>query len=375
MVEIVVVSWSFLSFVGHYSMKVMTIQSGHSFSTSDVYDGLVAGLAINGVEVVQFQWEKPLRIMSTLIGAGIQVCGVPPSQAEHLRSFTSWLAAADAFNLAWDQEVDAVIVVNGILFPPSRAKQLQALNIPVVCLGTEAPYFLEVEQQLAQAYTHWFTNEKKCVGMFGDGPQFYLPHAYNPAVHVPGEIDPAKACDVAFIGGGYPERKALLGGVDWAGVHLETHGTLWHLDLEAEKGATDIGRASRYSDGAIPNADTSAWHRGAKVALNLHRKMMHVENGSEIAIGSAISLGPRAYEIPAVGGFMLCDDERPELRDVYGDCAATFRAWDSDSLQKELRWWLSHDSYREEWAAAQHAAVLPHHWGNRAKYVLEHIID
>lgn len=355
-------------------MKVMVIQSGHSFSTSDVYDGLVAGLTLNGVEVVQFQWEKPLRIMSTLISAGIQMGDVAPEKAEHLRSFTSWLAAADAFNLAWAEEVDAVIVVNGILFPPSRAKQLQALGIPVACFGTEAPYFLEVEQQLAQAYTHWFTNEKQCVGSFGDVPQFYLPHAYNPTLHVPGEIDPAKACDVVFIGGGYPERKRLLGGVDWTGLDLQTHGTLWHLDLEAEKDATDIGRASRYSDGAIPNADTSAWHRSAKVALNVHRKMMHVENGTEIAPGSASSLGPRAYEIPAVGGFMLCDDERTEGREVFGDAFASFRAWDSASLEREIRYWLSHPDMREQWAAAQHERVQPHHWGNRAKYVLECII-
>lgn len=355
-------------------MKVMVAAPGHAFSTVDCYTGICAGLEMIGIEVVRFEWEKPLRIMSTLISAGIQVGDVAPAKAEHLRSFTSWLAAADAFNLAWSEHVDAVIVVNGILFPPSRAKQLQSLGIPVACFGTEAPYFLEVEQQLAQAYTHWFTNEQQCVGMFGDIPQFYLPHAYNPALHVPGEIDPAKTCDVVFIGGGYPERKQLLGGVDWAGVHLETRGTLWHLDLEAEQGATDIGRASRYSDGAIPNADTSAWHRGAKVALNLHRKMMHVENGTEIAPGSASSLGPRAYEIPAVGGFMLCDDERSELRDVYGDAAATFKAWNGTSLEREIRYWLTHDSARERMQAAQHERVQPHHWGNRAKYVLECII-
>lgn len=350
-------------------MKVMTIQSGHSFSTSDVYDGLVAGLEMNGVEVVQFQWEKPLRIMSTLISAGIQVGDIQPDRAEHMRSFTSWLAAADAFLLAWDQEVDAVIVVNGILFPPSRAAMMQKLGIPVVCIGTEAPYFLPMEQQLAQSYTHWFTNERQCVDMFGDIPQFYLPHAYNPKKHTPDGA--TLASDVVFIGGGYPERKALLAGVDWTGIDLQTHGTLWHLDLAAERGATDIARASRYADGAIPNEDTSAWHRGAKIALNMHRKMMHVENGSEIAKGSATSLGPRAYEIPACGGFMLCDDERPEIHEVYGDSAATYKAWDSASLEREIKWWLSHDTYRAEWQAAQAERVKPHHWGNRAKYILE----
>jgi hypothetical protein len=32
---------------------------------------------------------------------------------------------------------------------------------------------------------------------------------------------------------------------------------------------------------------------------------------------------------------MLCDDERPELKEIYGDCAATFKAWNSESLSRE----------------------------------------
>ena len=350
-------------------MRVLVCHPAHSFSTSDVYDGLCAGLELCGVEVIAFPWDKPMRIMGNLIGTAIEHGAYTPAQAEPLRSFTSWLAAADVIGMALDQAVDAVIVVNGILFPPSRAKLLQKLRVPVACFGTEAPYFLKVEQEISAAYTHWFTNERRCVGQFA-APSFYLPHAYNPAKHHPGAIDLDMRADAVFVGGGYPERKALLAGVG-RDLDIQTRGTLWHLDLEAEKGATDIGRASRYSDGAIPNEETTAWHRSAKIALNLHRKMMHVENGSEIPAGSAESLGPRAYEIPAVGGFMLCDDERPELREVYGEAAATFRAWDSADLDKQIRYWLKNDDRRERVRAEQAAAVAPHHWGNRARFVLD----
>jgi hypothetical protein len=351
-------------------LKILACHPGHSFSTSDVFDGLCAGLLLNGVDVIPFPWDKPLRIMSTLISAGLQVGSIPPEKAEQFRSFTSWLAAADVIGLALDQEVDAVIVVNGVLFPMDRAYVLQKLNIPVACIGTEAPYFLKAEQDISAAYTHWFTNERKCVGMFRS-PTFYLPHAYNPHTHQPGKVDPDKACDVVFVGGGYPERKALLDGVDWAGIHKEVHGTLWHLDLEAERQATDIGRSARYSDGAIPNTETTAWHRAARISLNMNRRMTHVETGGVIALGSAESLGPRAYEIPAVGGFMLSDDERPELTDVYGESAATYKAWDSADLERQIRWWLGHDSYIEDWAHAQHEAVKPHSWAARAAYILE----
>jgi hypothetical protein len=355
----------------------MVVHPGHDFSTSDVFTGLCAGLSmLEDVQVVPFQWERPLKVFSTLISSAIELGRVKPSDAEQLRSFTSWISSADAIGVALDQEVDAVIVVNGILFPPSRALLLQKLGIPVACFGTEAPYFLETEQDIASCYTHWFTNEQNCVGMFGETKQYYLRHAYNPATHTRGAIDADRMADVVFIGGGYPERKALLSGVDWAGIDLQTRGTLWHLDLQAEQDATDIGRSSRYSEGAIPNAETSAWHRSARVALNMNRRMTHVETGGRIVSGTAQSLGPRAFEIPATGGFMLSDDERVgELRAIYGESAATFTAWDSASLEREVRYWLAHPDARARAQQAQWEAVQPHHWGNRAMDILNIILN
>lgn len=349
------------------SAKIMVCHPGHSFSTSDVFDGLCEGLRLNGVEVVPFEWQRALRMMATMTGAAVGTGFVSEAKAPQLEQYGTWLASANAVELALDQEVDAVIVVNGILFPPSRAALLQRLQIPVACFGTEAPYFLKTEQDIAPFYSHWFTNERRCAGAFPNAR--YLRHAYNPATHQSGPKDADKAVDAVFVGGGYPERRALL-----EGQGVTTRGTLWHLDLEAERGKSDMERANRYSDNFITNAETAAWHRSAKVALNLHRKMTYIETGGEIAAGSAESIGPRAYEIPAVGGFMLCDDERPELFDVLGESAATFRAWDRDDLSRQLAYWLSHPDARERQQHAQAEAIQPHHWGNRAREVLEFII-
>lgn len=348
------------------SARVMVCHPGHSFSTSDVYDGMCEGLRRNGIDVVPFEWHRPLRLMATLTGAAIGTGFVDEDKARNLEEYGIWQASANAIELALDQEVDAVVVVNGILFPPSRARVLRKLQIPVACYGTEAPYFLETERQIAPYYSHWFTNERTCVKHFPNG--IYLPHAYNPAMHVPGEVDADKAVDAVFVGGGYPERKALLDGLG-----VTTRGTLWHLDLEAERGKSDLDRADRYSEHCIANEETSAWHRSAAVALNMHRKMTYIETGGEVASGSE-SIGPRAYEIPAVGGFMLCDDERAELRDVYGDSAATFRAWDREDLRRQLTYWLSHPDARERQQQAQAEAVRPHDWGTRARQLLEGLL-
>jgi hypothetical protein len=358
-------------------IKILLIHPGHGHSTADVFLGMQAGLTMQpDVEVVPLAWHKMLRPLTRFVNDVIDAKALPDTDGERLHRFMSYLASGDVIGVAVEEMVDAVIVVNGLLFPPSRAKVLQRLGIPVVCYGTESPYFDSAERDIAPFYTHWFTNERTSVARFADLTRaFYLPHAYNPMLHVPGEIDPAKACDVVFVGGGFPERKQTLAGVDWTDIDERIHGTLWDLDIAQERGQRGFSRGDRYTIGAIPNEETCAWHRSAKIALNMHRSMTYVEQNTPLPAGVCESLGPRAYEIPACGGFMLCDDERPELCDVYGETAATFRAWNSASLEREIRYWLTHDSARERMRAAQAEAVRPHHWGARARTILETIMN
>lgn len=384
-------------------MKILAIHPGQTFSTCDVYNGLCAGLEANGVEVVRFNWTNMLQLLGGLVIGAVAGGILDRKKASTTQAFASWLAAADSIGVALDREVDAAIVVNGLLFPPERASLLQRLKIPVACYGTEAPYTTDTELQFAPYYTHWFTQERSAVEQFRDvmpgRRAFYLPMAYSPEMHAPGPKDPHKACDVVFVGGGFPERQELLfgtaqpetraaafvrrllrrpppvlGGVDWSGIEYVIKGTLWHLDLEAERGNFGPERMVRYAEHATTNDITAEWHRSATIALNIHRQMTRVETPDRtIPPGTAESLGPRAYEIPAVGGFMLCDDDRPELFDVFGDSAATFRAWDSADLERQIRYWLAHPDQREATARAQYEAVQPHTWANRARFVLETI--
>lgn len=357
-------------------MKILLCHPGHTFGPVDVYTGLAAGLEACGVEVVKFEWGQILETLGAVGDGAVKGGTIRPEDAEKIHRFLGYVAAADVFGYAYQHDVDAALIVTGMLFPPDRAKQLQALGIPVACYGTESPYFDAQERQIAPCYTHWFTQERRSLRAFQDvmdGRAFYLPMAYNPAIHQPGPTDPERAVDAVFVGGGFPERKTMLEGVDWTGIDHRVLGTLWHLDLEAEREYAAQGRMVRYAEGAIKNGETAAWHRSATVALNMHRRMTYIETGGSIPLGVAESLGPRAYEIPACGGFMLCDDERPELLDVYGEAAASYRAWDSASLERELRYWLAHPDERERRRRAQFEAVQPHTWAARARTILETI--
>lgn len=353
----------------------MVIHSGHSFSTSDVYDGLVWGLRHIGAEVVEYRWDKSQQTLGALAAAAVRAGALPEERRDALLAAAGSLAGSDAVVYALAHEVDAVLVINGLLFPPDRARVLARQGIPVGCYGTEAPYMEEAERQIAPFYTHWFTQERRSVGRY-DVPTTYLPLAYHPERHVPALPDPDKACDVVFVGGGYPERKALLDGVDWAGIDHARVGTLWHLDLEglAAQGVSPGAASAIYTSGSVPNEVTAAWHRSARISLNLHRRMTFVETLGSIAPGLAESCNPRVYEVPAVGGFLLCDDERPEVREVLGDSAALYRWGDSADLERQIRHWLAHPDARDRAAAAQAQAVAPHHYGARARTVLETLL-
>jgi hypothetical protein len=354
--------------------KIMLVHSGHSFSTSDVYDGLLWGLRSQGATVVEYRWDKSQQLLATLATAGAAQGLFDPEHGARLVESAMSLAGSDAVVKALAEDVDAVLVVNGLLFPASRA-ELLARYIPTACYGTEAPYMDYAERQILGAYGHWFTQERAAVARYQHlTPTTYLPLAYHPEHHQPGPVDPERRVDTVFVGGGYPERKRLLDGVNWEGIHHARVGTLWGLDLDALQGSRPEQMGGVYSAGNVPNTETTAWHRSARISLNMHRRMTSIETLGHIPVGSAESCNPRVYEVPAVGGFLLTDNGRPETPEILGDAAATYRDGDSADLERQIRYWLAHPDRREERAAAQRAAIAPHHYGARARVILETLI-
>jgi spore maturation protein CgeB len=316
-----------------------------------VYTGLCAGLCANGVSLIEGRLDTILNWYGALIKGGVEH-GVLAAETFLLdgKLNRSALASAHITRAALMHRPDWLIVVSGHNYNVHDAAALRKAGIKTALICTESPYWAEVEPQMGAFYDVVFTNERSAVASFKHPRAHYLPHAYNPDVHTPAGPR-GYAADVVFIGSLFDERKRLFYGVDWTGIDFILRGHF--LD------ATDI----------VANEDVAAYYRAAKVSLNHHRTTtMH---GSGTHITSADSLGPRAYEIPACGGFMLCDDSRAEGWDVFGDYFPTYRAGDSADLERQVKYWLKQDGRREETARAMHAAVQPHNWVSRAKQVLE----
>lgn len=337
-------------------MRVMVVHPGHGFSTHDVFTGLCAGLEAAGADVIGYPLDGALDVNLALYGLA-QVHA--PTLAA---SFDPYAVAAHAIigRAIW-REVDCVLAVTGQNLHFGAVGTLRKAGILTALVCTESPYLtMERERFDAQHYDVVFTNDKSAVHLFGT-PAVYLPAAYNPRVHTKEGARAENAPDVFFVGSGFTERKALFSGVDWTGIDFRCSGTLWDGDGDAD---TILSRL-------MDNQEAASYYRAAKINLNHHRTTQEYNSGKHIPEGVAYSLGPRAYEIAACGGFQLIDDSRPEGRDVLGAALATYRAGDAKDLEKQVRYWLSHESERIERASAQHLAILSHSWTARAGVVLD----
>jgi spore maturation protein CgeB len=261
------------------------------------------------------------------------------------------------------QPVDAAIVVTGLKLHWSVPITLRGLDIPTALLTTETPYD-DREKKISALYNHVFTHEMRGLELFKGHPSLhYLPHAYNPERHKPGPCEPDKAADVYFVGAGFPERRELFSSlVADPAIRFELQGVLWKGDALDEKGM---------HLGAVPNSEAIRWYRSAAINLNHHRTTTAYLSGDHIPAGSAVSPGPRAFEIAACGGFQLCDDSRPELHAIFGDSVPTYRAGNAEDLHAAVHYWLAHPDKRERRAAEALQRVQEHSWYRRAAQILE----
>ncbi|MSP18227.1 MAG: hypothetical protein EXR74_01515 [Bdellovibrionales bacterium] len=137
-------------------------------------------------------------------------------------------------------------------------------------------------------------------------PVFYLPFAYNPALHFEEKslslIDHNKyRSDVMFFGGADRDRLPYIKTLIRAGFNVKLYGGYWDRYPET-KGLTL---------GIVPTATLRKAIKASKVVLNLVRRSNR--DGHVM----------RSYEIPAMGGCMLTE-ETEEHREIFGQTTVPF---------------------------------------------------
>lgn len=333
-------------------MRAMLVHPGAAFATGDVAHGYAAGLKACGVGVIDCPLDQYIRFCAL----GVQAAGSALTEPN-----TIALAGAFVAQQALIEWPDLLIAIGGTNLHRGTVAALTQAGLETVLVLLDSPYLLDIEAQLAPAYRWVTTNERAAVGTLRDAVGHdrvrYLPTAYHPARHTPDGPALDTTYDVSFVGSMFEERRTLFDALDLAGLRACIGG----LELGAPPEARHV----------YDNAGVAALYRSTRVNLNHHRTTTVNGAGVHIRPEQAESLGPRAYEIAACGGFQLIDDSRAEAREVFGEYLAVYRAGDPDDLSYQIRHWLRYDSARERMARGQRAAVAEHSYIDRARTLLE----
>mgnify|MGYP001106530950 CR=1 FL=1 len=363
-------------------MRVLVVSSGSTYSTTDVYDGLVSGLRQLGHEVVSYDttyhvWVEDKKFRYMLAEAGMKGSAPPrrgrfPDKPEY-HQYSEELrfnALKDVLVEARRQVVDLVILVSAYLFSDEMLSMLSLRHdtphgigvAPTAIVFTESPY--EDPRQIRQAalVDAVFVNDRVNLDAYQAVTKaWHLPMGFSPATHFPPARRPEVVHDVVFVGVGYPERVALLEGADWSGINLGLYGD-WRF----------VGKRSPLRpfihNGIIENARATALYVGSRVGLNMFRSCVdYWGRGKAQARGD--DLNPRSYELAACRVPQVTE-ARLGWYDVFGACKydATFTC--SAEMERKIRQLLEDDDLRERVADEQLRAVQGHSYVDRAARIV-----
>lgn len=337
-------------------MRILIAYPGHTTSTIDVAIGYTHALQGMGHTVSTFDYHTRLAFYKD----ALQYWGDANPNYQQKKADALVMASEHLAVEAVDFVPDVVLIVCGMALHRRAYDLLYRLNIPMALLLTESPYSDPFQAEIATKGRVGLilTNDRASVfPLRATGlPVEYLPHSFDPIRHYPRVVGEQYQSDVYFFGTLWPEREQLFA-------------ELASQDGYKLDGITPI-KDTPY--GLISNAELARHYSGAKIAVNHHRTVKGETNEAgeieHIAAGEAWSLGPRAFEIAACGAFQLCDNTRPELKEIFGESVATYT--DGNDLNRKAQYFLQHADERRARADLARERVRVCRFEDRARDIL-----
>lgn len=343
---------------------MLLVHPGASWSTADVYDGLLYGLRHHGVTVEQYRLDTRIEASAKALHAlWRQKKKDDPTLVKPNTADIMYHAGIGALEMALRLQVDVVLIVSAMLLHPDVIAMMKRAGLRTTVLFTESPYDHEHEMRIASMVDGCWTNERSVVSAFAavNRRVGYLPHAWHPLKHFQSgcAIGELPSHDVVFVGSGFPERVTWFNSIDWSGIDLGLYGSWKGLGLNKQVQACVRGEQ-------VSNELAASLYRRAKVGLNLYRTFSG--KGRSVArVTTAESLSPRAYELAACGVFHL-SEYRKEVAEVFGETVPTFAT--PTEAAALIRLWLNDPDGRAYLAAQLPARVAESSWIARAATVL-----
>ena len=222
-------------------------------------------------------------------------------------------------------------------------------------------------QQVAGGYDYWFVIQRErcheALRWAGARQVEYLPMAADPAVHRPMELTEEErhefGADVAFVGAGYANRRALLPRL----ISSEWTFKLWGNEWE---GAAAVQPALQQGGARVDTETCVKIFNATAINLNLHS---HVGTGFD---PEGDFVNPRTFELAACRAFQLTD-RRSLLPDLF-DPGQVATVADADGLVSRLRVWRQEPETRRAMAQAAYDRILKEHtYVHRMKTLLARV--
>jgi hypothetical protein len=151
--------------------------------------------------------------------------------------------------------------------------------------------------------------------------------------NIPADDQKKFAAEVAFVGSCYPERCELVRQLN---KQLDTPVKVWGRGWRHCKGVHSLGPLSL--------ADSLKVHACSKISLNLHHA--NTNNGFNM----------KFYEIPAAGGFQICDWQPLLEETALGKQTVAYRSF--AEVTEKINYYLAHEQQRRQLIKAASESVF-----------------
>ena len=329
-------------------MRAIVVGPLSAYSIADVASGWVEGLREVGVDTAYFDLGLQLGYF-----LAAEVPGGKMTR-EHARQAATLNLLGECYQL----DPDVVFVITG---HDVDWTMISRLRCKVVLVLTECPYELEGQAEAAALMRPdlILVNDPVGAEVYQQfAPTFYVPHAYRPKVHTPGNWRRDLEC--LFVGTGFPNRIEWLSRPDWTGVELHLAGMWKGLDEDhpLRRFVLDVG-----TEGCTDNAtETVPLYQRAVTSFNVYRTDSYGTHSH--ADGWAIS--PREVE-SVMCGVWLSRDPRGEGDELL-PMLPTFTL--PEEMVDQVRWALAHPDERNAAVEAAQAALADRTFANHAARVL-----
>jgi len=341
-------------------MRWLIVQPGPNWSVADVHNGWAEALRGLGEQVAEYELDKRLLYhdMALFETGADDGHGHPQVRKAVTRDQVIGMAAEGLRARCFDWWPDVVLCTSAFFTPPLTLEIIRARKMKIVILFTESPYQAATQLKMAPYADLSLVNDPCDIDRYlALGPAHYMPHACRPSVHHPGPPVPSLACDLGFVGTGFPSRVAFLEAMNLSGLDVLLGGQWAGL-----AGDSPLRPMVAHDPGeCLDNTQTADVYRSARAGINLYRR-----EGEDDAAVTGWACGPREIEMAACGLFFL-RDPRPESDGLFPMLPSFDGPGDAS---EKLRWWLAHDSQRERAAGLARETAAGRTFENNARELL-----